>query len=82
MKHNTFYILLFLAIFILNIPYQYQKEKISSSNLNDVIYSGFLKSQSRVLVTQNITLSCKFKSMNRKSTKSSKSKVRISKNKI
>ena len=81
MKYNTFNILIFLAIFILNIPYQDQQEKVSS-NLNDLIYSGFLQSQSRVLVTQKIILSCKFKSMNRKSNKSDRLKVKISKSKI
>ena len=81
MKYNTFNILIFLAIFILNIPYQDQQEKVSS-NLNDLIYSGFLQSQSRVLVTQKIILSCKFKSMNRKSAKSSKLKNKFIKSKI
>ena len=82
MNFYTHYILFFIATFILNPLHQDKKEKISSSNLNKAIYSGFLQSQNRVLVSDNIILSCKFKSMNRKSAKSSKLKNKISKSKI
>tara|TARA_B100001057_G_C22082622_1_gene656351 strand:- start:189 stop:437 length:249 start_codon:yes stop_codon:yes gene_type:complete len=82
MKFCVSYIFFIVAIIILNLLHQDQQEKISSSNLNELIYSGFLQSQSRVFVTEKIILSCKFKSMNRKSTKSPKLKDKISKNKI
>ncbi len=82
MKFCTLYIFFFVATFILNPLHQNKQEKISSSSFNKVIYLGFLQSQNRVLVTENIILSCKFKSMNRKSTKSPKLKDKISKNKI
>ena len=82
MKFYMRYIFFFIAIFILNPSNQDKQEKISSSSLNKAIYSGFLQSQNRVLVSGNIILSCKFKSMNRKSAKSSKLKSKISKSKI
>ena len=82
MKFYTHYIFFFIATFILNPSNQDKQEEISSSSLNKAIYSGFLQSQNRVLVSDNIILSCKFKSMNRKSAKSSKLKNKISKNKI
>ena len=82
MKTNTYYVLFFVATFILNLFHQDMQEKISSSNLNKAIYSGFLQSQNGVLVSENIILSCKFKSMNRKSAKSRKLKDKISKSKI
>ena len=76
------YVLFFIATFILN-PYNQDKQEMTySSNLNKAIYSGFLQSQNRVIVSENMTLSCKFKSMNRKSAKSSKLKNKISKSKI
>ena len=82
MKYYTRYILLYIATLILNPSNQEKQEKISSSNLNKAVYSGFLQSQNRALVSENIILSCKFKSMNRKSAKSSKLKYKISKSKI
>ena len=82
MKLYTRYILFFVATFVLNPLHQDKQEKFSSSNLNIAIYSGFLKSQNRALVSENIILSCKFKSMNRNSSKSSKLKNKISKSKI
>ena len=82
MNFCTRYILFFIATFILNPLNQDMQEKISSSNLNKAIYSGFLQSQNRAFVSENIILSCKFKSMNRKSVKSSKLKDKISKSKI
>ena len=82
MKSYTLYILFLVVTFILNPLHQDKQEKISSSNLKKVIYSGFLQSQNRVLFTENIILSCKFKSMNRKSTKSPNLKDKISKSKI
>ena len=82
MNFCTRYILFFIATFILNPLNQDMQEKISSSNLNKAIYSGFLQSQNRALVSENIILSCKFKSMNRKSVKSPKLKDKISKSKI
>ena len=82
MKFCVSYIFFIVAIIILNLLHQDQQEKISSSNLNEWIYSGFLQTQSRVIDTEKIILSCKFKSMNRKSTKSPKLKDKISKNKI
>ena len=82
MKFCTRYILFYIAILILNPSNQNKQEKISSSNLNKAIYSGFLESQNRVLVSENIILSCKFKSMNRKSAKSSKLKNKFIKSKI
>ena len=82
MKLYLSFISFIIAFFILNLLHQDQSEKISSSNLSEVIYSGFLKSQSRVLFEEKIILSCKFKSMNRKSTKSPKLKDKISKSKI
>ena len=74
MKSYTYYVLFFVATFILNPFHQDKQEKISSSNLNKAIYSGSLQSQNRVFVSENIVLSCKFKSMNRKSAKSPKLK--------
>ena len=82
MKFYTHYLLFFLATFTLNPFNQYKQEGISLSNLNKAIYSGFLQSQNSVLVSENIILSCKFKSMNRKSAKSPKLKDKISKSKI
>ena len=82
MKTITHYVLFFVATFIFNPFHQDNQEKISSSNLNKAIYSGFLQSQNGVLVSENIILSCKFKSMNRKSAKSRKLKDKISKSKI
>ena len=82
MKFYTHYIFFFIATFILNPSNQDKDEEISLSSLNKAIYSGFLQSQNRVLVSENIILSCKFKSMNRKSAKSSKLKNKISKSKI
>ena len=82
MKSYTYYVLFFVATFILNPFHQDKQEKISSSNLNKAIYSGSLQSQNRVPVSENIVLSCKFKSMNRKSAKSPKLKDKISKTKI
>ena len=76
------YIFFFVATIILNPSNQDKQEKISTSSLNKAIYSSFLQSQNRVLVSENIILSCKFKSMNRKSSKSSKLKNIISKSKI
>ena len=82
MKTNTYYVIFFVATFILNPFHQDKQERITSSYLNKAIYSGFLQSQNRVLVSENIILSCKFKSMNRKSAKSRKLKDKISKSKI
>ncbi len=81
MKFFTFYFPLFIVTFIFNSIYPDQQGKISSSNLNEIMYTGFLKSQSKILATEKIILSCKFKSMNRKSTKS-KLQNKISKRKI
>ena len=82
MNIYTRYLLFFVATFILN-PFNQDKQvKISSSNPNKAIYSGFLQSHNRTLVSENITLSCKFKSMNRKSAKSRKLKDKIDKGKI
>ncbi len=82
MRSYKQYVLLFIATYILYPFNQDKQEMLSSSNLNKAIYSGFLQSQNRVLVTDNIILSCKFKSMNRKSVKSPKTKDKINKNKI
>ena len=82
MKYYMRYIFFFIATIILNPSNQDKQEKISTSSLNKAIYSSFLQSQNRVLVSENIILSCKFKSMNRKSSKSSKLKNNISKSKI
>ena len=82
MKFYTSYIIFFIATFILNRNYQDQQEKISSSSLNEVLYLGFMQSQGRVLVSENITLSCKFKSMNRKPSKSPRLKEKDSTRKI
>ena len=82
MRFYKQYVLLFIATYLLYPFNQDKQEMPSSSNLNKAIYSGFLQSQNRVLVTENIILSCKFKSMNRKSVKSPKTKDKISKNKI
>ena len=82
MNFCTSYILFFIATFVLNPLNQDMQGKISSSNLNKAIYSGFLQSQNRAFVSGNIILSCKFKSMNRKSVKSPKLKDKISKSKI
>ena len=82
MNIYTRYLLFFVATFILN-PFNQDKQvKISSSNPNKAIYSGFLQSQNRAIVSENIVLSCKFKSMNRKSAKSRKLKDKIEKGKI
>ena len=82
MNIYTRYLLFFVATFILN-PFNQDKQvKISSSNPNKAIYSGFLQSQNRAIVSENIILSCKFKSMNRKSAKSRKLKDKIKKGKI
>ena len=82
MNIYTRYLLFFVATFILN-PFNQDKQvKISSSNPNKAIYSGFLQSQNRAIVSENIILSCKFKSMNRKSAKSRKLKNKIEKGKI
>ena len=82
MRFYIRYVLFFIATFILN-PYNQDKQEMTySSNLNKAIYSGFLQSQNRVLLSENIILSCKFKSMNRKSTKSLKLKNKINKSKI
>ena len=82
MKFYTHYVLFFVATFILNPFHQHKQEKISLSNLNKAMYSGFLQSQNRALFSEKIILSCKFKSMNRKSAKSPKLKDKISKSKI
>ena len=82
MKFYTHYVLFFVVTFFLNPFHQDKQEKFSSSNLNKVIYSSFLKSQNRLLVSENIILSCKFKSMNRKSSKPPKLKDKIRKSKI
>ena len=82
MNIYTRYVLFFFAAFILN-PFNQDKQvKFSSSNPNKAIYSGFLQSQNRAIVSENIILSCKFKSMNRKSAKSRKLKDKIEKGKI
>ena len=82
MNIYTRYVLFFVATFILNPFHQDKQVKISSSNPNKAIYSGFLQSQNRAIVSENIILSCKFKSMNRKSAKSRKLKDKIEKSKI
>ena len=82
MNFYTHYVTFFIATFILNPFHQDKQERITSSYLNKAIYSGFLQSQNRVLVSENIILSCEFKSMNRKSAKSPKLKDKISKSKI
>ena len=71
-----------LSPLFLNPFHQDKQEKISSSDLNKTIYTGFLQSQNSVIVSDNIILSCKFKSMNRKSTRSPKLKDKIGKSKI
>ena len=82
MNLNIIYICFFIATFTFNLLQHDQQDRIPSSSLNKVIYSGFLQSQSIVLDTEKIILSCKFKSMNRKSTKSPKLKDTINKIKI
>tara|TARA_B100001057_G_scaffold466645_1_gene523982 strand:- start:370 stop:618 length:249 start_codon:yes stop_codon:yes gene_type:complete len=82
MKFYTSYIIFFIITFNLNLNHRNQQEKILSSDLNEVKYSGFLQSQGKVLATENIILSCKFKSMNRKSSKSLELKEKVSKRKI
>ena len=82
MKFYISCISIIIAAFTFNLLHPVQQENISSSNYNRIVYSGFLQSQNRVLVIDKIILSCKFKSMNRKSTKSPKLKDKISKNKI
>ena len=82
MNIYTRYVLFFVATFILNPFHQDKQEIISSSNPNKAIYSGFLQSHNRTLVSENITLSCKFKSMNRKSAEHRKLKDKIKKSKI
>ena len=82
MKLYMSYILLFVATLMLN-PFNQDKQvRTSLSNLNKAIYSGFLQSQNRVLTLDNLILSCKFKSMNRKSVKFPKVKDKINKSKI
>ena len=82
MRFYIRYVLFFIATFILN-PYNQDKQEMTySSNLNKAIYSGFLQSQNRVIVSENMTLSCKFKSMNRKSVKIPKLKDKTNKSKI
>ena len=71
-----------IATFSFNLRHPVQQEKISSSDYDRIIYSAFLQSQNSALVTEKIILSCKFKSMNRKSTRSPKLKDKISKSKI
>ena len=85
MNSRMSYIHLFISIFILNLLHHDLQDRTPSSNLNNVIFSGVLQSQNMSFATDNIILSCKFKSMNRKSTKSTKStklKDSISKIKI
>ena len=82
MKFYKRYVFFFISTFILNPFNQDKQDMTSSSNLNEAIYSGFLESQNRLLVSENIILSCKFKSMNRKSTKSTKLKDKTNKGKI
>ena len=82
MKLCTHYVLFFIATFFLNPFHQDKQEKISSSDLNKTIYTGFLQSQNSVIASDNIILSCKFKSMNRKSLRSPKLKDKIGKSKI
>tara|TARA_B100000989_G_C19247894_1_gene346853 strand:- start:179 stop:418 length:240 start_codon:yes stop_codon:yes gene_type:complete len=79
MKFFTLYIPFFIVAFIFTHPDQ--QGKISSLDLNETMYSAFLKSQSRFFASEKIILSCKFKSMNRKSPKS-KLEDKISKRKI
>ena len=81
MRFFTFYFLFFILAFILNLIHPDRQGKILSSTLNEVMYSGFLKSQSELSASEKTTLSCKFKSMNRKSPKS-KLEDKISKRKI
>ena len=82
MRFYIRYVLFFIATFILN-PYNQDKQEMTySSNLNKAIYSGFLQSQNRVLTLDNLILSCKFKSMNRKSVKFPEVKDKINKSKI
>ena len=82
MRLYTFYIIFFVITLFLNLLNQDRQEMYSSSNSYEVIHSGFLQSQSGVIVTNKIIISCKFKSMNRKSSKSLKLKNKISKSKI
>ena len=75
-------ILFFVATLILN-PFNQDKQEITAySKLNKALYAGVLQSQNRVFVSENIILSCKFKSMNRKSAKFPKLKDKINKSKI
>ena len=82
MRFYKQYVLLFIATYLLYPFNQDKQEMPSSSNLNKAIYSGFLQSQNRVIVSENMTLSCKFKSMNRKSVKIPKLKDKTNKSKI
>ena len=83
MRLYTFYIIFFVITLFLNLLNQDKQEKFSSSNSYEVIHSGFLQSQSRAVVTdKKIIISCKFKSMNRKSSKSLELKNKISNSKI
>lgn len=82
MKFYSFYITFLIITFMFNLLHEDQREKSSSLSLNEAIYSGFLQSQIRILATEQLFLSCKFKSMNRKSSKSKKPKSKISKIRI
>ena len=82
MKSYTFYIFFFVFSLILNPLNQDQQEKFLSSNLYEAMHSGFLQSQSKIILTDKIIISCKFKSMNRSPSKSLKQKNKFTKSKI
>ena len=82
MVSRKFYIFPMLMVFVLVFFPFFQKSQSSSDKLHYSIYSGYLKSQKKIIVSERFNLACKFKSMNRKTTKKDKLKNLVSKYKI
>ena len=82
MVSRKFYIFPMLLVFVLNFFPFFQKTQSSSDKLHYSIYSGYLKSQKKIIESEKFNLACKFKSMNRKTTKKEKLKNLVSKYKI
>lgn len=82
MNSRNFYIFPILIIFVLNLFPSFQKLQSTSDMYYKLIYSGYLKSQKKIIAFEKFNFACKFKSMNRKTTKRDKQNNLISKYKI
>lgn len=82
MKFVIFNICSFCFFFVFSYLFQDQEKHLFSNDYNELIYSGFLESQKKILIDNQYDLACKFKSMNRNTKKKDKNKVLVKKIKI